>query len=94
MIYIKSKREIELLKEAGRYNILTMNEIAKNIKVGITTKELDKIAYDFITNNGCVPSCLGYEGYPATLCTSVNDEVVHGIPNNRKLKMAILYRSI
>lgn len=56
------------------------------IRPGITTKELDKIAEDYIKKLGGIPTCKGYEGFPATLCTSVNDQVVHGIPNNRKLK--------
>lgn len=86
MISIKSTREIELMKEAGRILSLTFKEIERHVKIGVTTKELDKVAHDFIVKNGCIPSCLGYEGYPATLCTSVNDEVVHGIPSNRKLK--------
>ena len=86
MISIKSSREIALMKEAGQYNMATFRELEKHLKVGITTKELDKIAHDFIIKNGCVPSCLGYEGYPATLCISINDEVVHGIPSKRKIK--------
>ncbi len=86
MISIKSAREIALMKEAGKYNQLTFREIEKHLKAGITTKEIDKITHDFIIKNGCVPSCLGYEGYPASVCISVNDEVVHGIPSKRKLK--------
>lgn len=86
MISIKSKREIDLMKEAGKYNQLTFREIEKYLKVGVTTKQLDKVAHDFIIKNGCVPSCLGYEGYPASVCISINDEVVHGIPGNRKIK--------
>lgn len=86
MISIKSEREIALMKEAGRILSLAFDEIKQHIKVGITTKEIDKIAYDFIIKHDCIPSCLGFEGYPATICTSINDEVVHGIPSNRKLK--------
>ena len=56
------------------------------IKEGITTKELDKLCEDFILSHDAVPTCKGFEGYPATLCTSVNDTVVHGIPDNYKLK--------
>lgn len=87
MISIKSEREIALMKEAGLYLQKTFQEIKKHIRVGVTTKELDKVAYTFIIKNGCVPSCLNYEGYPATLCVSINDEVVHGIPGNRRLKL-------
>ena len=86
MISIKSEREIELMRDAGKYLQKTFREIEKYIGVGVTTKKLDTVAHDFIVKNGCVPSCLGYEGYPATLCVSVNDEVVHGIPGKRKLK--------
>ncbi len=86
MINIKSSREIELMRYAGHINYLTHEEIKKHIKVGVTTEQLDKIAYDFITKNNCVPSCLNYEGYPKSICVSINDEVVHGIPSNRKLK--------
>lgn len=86
MINIKSNREIELMKHAGHINYLTHQEVAKNIKVGISTKALNDIAHKFILNNGCKPSFLDYEGYPASICISVNDEVVHGIPSNRKLK--------
>ena len=86
MISIKSEHEIELMRKAGYLVSLTHKYLKPFIKAGITTKELDKLAYDFIIEHGGVPSCLGYEGFPATLCTSINDEVVHGIPSNRKLK--------
>ena len=83
MISIKSDREIELMREAGKYNIMTFKEVEKYLKPGVTTKKLDKVIHDFIVKNGCVPSSLGYEGYPASVCISVNDEVVHGIPGDR-----------
>lgn len=86
MITIKSEREIELMKKAGYLVSLTHKYLRPFIKEGITTKELDKLAEEFIIKNDGVPTCKGYEGYPATLCTSVNDTVVHGIPNNYKLK--------
>ena len=86
MIVIRSDREIELMKHAGLLVSKMHKFIKPYIKEGITTKELDKLCYDFIKKNDAVPSCLGYEGYPATLCTSVNDTVVHGIPGNEKLK--------
>ncbi len=86
MITIKDKREIELMRHAGLLVSKMHKFIKPYIKEGITTKELDKLCYDFIKKNDAVPSCLGYEGYPATLCTSVNDTVVHGIPGNEKLK--------
>lgn len=86
LINIKSEREIELMKQAGHLNYLTHEELKKHLKPGITSKALDKIAYDFITKHGGIPSCLNYEGFPASICISINDEVVHGIPKNRKIK--------
>lgn len=86
MITIKSEREIELMKKAGYLVSLTHKYLRPFIKEGITTKELDRLAEEFIIKNGGVPTCKGYEGYPNALCTSVNDTVVHGIPNNYKLK--------
>ncbi len=86
MISIKSEREIKLMREAGKLNYLTHEEIKKHIKAGVTTKELDRVAYNFISAHNAIPSCLNYEGYPASICTSINDEVVHGIPSSRKLK--------
>ena len=86
MINIKSKREIDLLKEAGRITYLTHLEVKKHIKPGITTNELDRIADEFILKNGCTPSFKNYNGFPKSICASINDEVVHGIPSNRKLK--------
>lgn len=86
MIKIKSEREINLLREAGHIVYMTHQHLKPFIKAGITTKELDKIAEEFIIKMGATPSCKGYEGYPATLCISINEEVVHGIPGNKKLK--------
>lgn len=86
MISIKSEREITLLEEAGHIVYLTHKYLKPFIKAGITTKELDKLAYDFIISKGATPSFKGYNGYPATICASINQEVVHGIPGNKKLK--------
>ena len=86
MISIKSDREIELMRIAGKYLSDTFKYIEKYIKTGVTTKRLDTLIHDYIISIGCVPSCLGYEGYPATACISINDEVVHGIPGGRKIK--------
>ena len=86
MITIKSEREIELMRKAGMLVSLMHKYIKPFIKEGITTLELDKLCEEFILKNNAVPSCKGYEGFPCTLCTSVNDVVVHGIPNNYKLK--------
>lgn len=86
MITVKSDREIELMREAGKMVSKTHKYLKPYIKPGITTKELDRLAEEYILSMGGVPTCKGYEGFPATLCTSINDEVVHGIPSNRKLK--------
>ena len=86
MINIKTPREIELMKIAGSIVGETHKFLIPYIKPGITTKELDKLAYNFIISKGATPSFKGYGGYPASICTSVNEEVVHGIPGNRKLK--------
>ncbi len=86
MIYIKSKREIELMKESGRILSMVHKALRENVRVGISTKELDQIAEDIILKAGCIPAFKGYHGFPATLCTSVNEVVVHGIPNDIKLK--------
>ena len=86
MISIKSEREIKLMREAGIINYLTHEEIKKHIKVGVITKDLDKIAYDFILSHNAKPSFLNYEGYPASICVSINDEVVHGIPGDRVIR--------
>lgn len=86
MISIKSEREISLMKKAGNIVYRTHKYLEPYIKPGITTRELDKLAYDFITSQDATPSFLNYEGYPASICTSINEEVVHGIPGNRKLK--------
>ena len=86
MISIKSEREIELLKKAGELTFLTHKLLKKHIKPGITTDELDKLAESFIIENGCTASFKGYNGFPKSICTSINDEVVHGIPSKRILK--------
>ena len=86
MISIKSDYEISLMKKAGNIVYKTHQYLKPYIKPGITTKELDKLAYDFIISEGATPSFLNYNGFPGTICTSINDEVVHGIPSNRKLQ--------
>lgn len=86
MIILKSRREIDLMREAGRIVALALEEIEKNIRPGITTGELDKIAEEFILSHGAVPAFKGYRGFPASICTSINEEVVHGIPGLRTLK--------
>lgn len=86
MISIKTPEEIELLRVAGEITGDTHNFLKKFIKPGITTGELDKLAYDYILSRDCTPSFKGYDGFPGTICASVNDEVVHGIPGDRVLQ--------
>ena len=87
MITIKSEREIELMRHAGMLVSKMHKFIKPYIKEGISTYELDKLCEDFIKKNDAIPTCKGYEGFPATLCTSVNSVVVHGIPDKKtKLK--------
>ncbi len=86
MVYLKTDEEIELLRASNMLVAKTLGEIAKAVKPGVTTLELDKIAEEFIRDNGGIPGFLGYQGFPNTLCTSVNEQVVHGIPNNLPLQ--------
>ncbi|MCG1011467.1 type I methionyl aminopeptidase [Tepidanaerobacter sp. GT38] len=86
MIIIKSQREIELMRKAGEITALVLDEIKKHIKPGVTTIELDKIAEEFILSHNATPTFKGYRGFPASICASINEEVVHGIPGLRSLK--------
>ena len=85
-ITIKSQREIELMRAAGAVVRDTLLLLEKSAAIGMTTEELNKIAEDFIRSQGAIPSFLNYEGYPKSICTSVNEQVVHGIPGGYKLK--------
>lgn len=86
MIICKTQREIDIMRQAGRIVALTHEELKKHIKTGITTKELDTIAEEFIRSQNAIPSFKGYNGFPGSICTSVNQELVHGIPSSRVLK--------
>lgn len=86
MVIQKTEEQIKYIKKACEITSKTLTLLKDNIRVGITTKELDKIAYDYITSQGAFPSFLNYNGFPNSLCTSVNSEVVHGIPSNYTLK--------
>lgn len=83
MIYYKSKREIEIMRKAGLILAETRLELERHIKPGISTLELDKIAHDFIISKDAYPSFKDYEGFPKSICTSVNEVVVHGIPSKK-----------
>src|SRR5699024_10528330 len=86
VITLRSKREIDLLKEAGHIVYLTHQYLRPFIKAGIKTKELDQKAEAFIKSKGATPSFKGYEGFPSTLCISINEEVVHGFHSERVLE--------
>ena len=86
MIYLKTDEEIELMRDSNRLVGKTLGELSKHIQPGITTLQLDKIADEFIRDHGAIPSFLGYGGFPNSICTSVNEHVVHGIPNNKPLQ--------
>lgn len=84
-VTIKSEKEIELMREAGRILAIVHEELRDFIRPGISTLDVDKKGYDIIKKFGCTPSFLHYNGYPASICTSVNDEVVHGIPDKHRI---------
>ncbi len=85
MIVIKSNKEIAIMREAGRIVAETHAVLREKIKPGVTTAELDAIAYEIITRRGAIPSFKGYRGFPASICASINDEVVHGIPSKKRV---------
>lgn len=84
-ITIKSAREIELMSEAGRILEIVHNEIGKALHPGMSTLDIDRLGEEVIRSYGCIPSFLDYNGYPASICVSVNDEVVHGIPDKKRI---------
>lgn len=86
MIYIKSSGEVELMRKAGKIVAGTFEALTPHIKPGITTAELDKIAKEYILSQGAKPSFLNYNGFPASICSSINNVVIHGIPGKDKLK--------
>jgi methionyl aminopeptidase len=86
MMYLKTQEEIELIRESSLLVSKTIAEVAKQIRPGITTLSLDKLAEEFIRDSGGVPAFLNYNGFPNSLCISVNSQVVHGIPNQNELK--------
>ena len=84
-VSIKSERDIEHMKEAGRILAIVHEEMEKIIRPGISTYDINKRGEEVIRSYGCIPSFLNYQGYPASICVSVNDEVVHGIPNKKRI---------
>ena len=86
MITLKSSHEIQLMRQAGRITAAARALAGAMVAPGVSTREIDKAVYRFITSQGAVPSFLHYNGYPASVCISVNDEVIHGIPGHRVLR--------
>ena len=84
-VTVKSKHEIELMREAGRILGTVLNELEKECKPGVTTYHINKIGDEMIKSYGCIPSFYGYQGYPASICVSVNEEIVHGIPSKSRV---------
>lgn len=85
MIYLKTKEEIERLRAANQLVGRTLAEVGKHVAPGVTTKELDTIAHTFICDHGATPAFLGYSGFPGSICTSVNEYIVHGIPSEKSV---------
>lgn len=85
MIYIKTREEIEIMRDSALLVSRTLGLIAREVKPGVVPKDLDKLAEEFIRDNGGVPAFKGYRGFPATLCISINEAVVHGIPGSKAL---------
>lgn len=86
MITLKTRKELLVMREAGRISAQALQTAGRHIRPGMTTKELDRILHDFIRSKGAVPSFLGYGGFPGTACISINNEVIHGIPGPRKFR--------
>lgn len=84
-VSIKSAREIELMREAGRILAMVHEELGKAVRPGMTTMDIDRLGERMIRSYGCIPSFKNYNGYPASICVSVNDEVVHGIPSKHRI---------
>ena len=85
MIVLKSSRELELMKEACEISAQALQVAGEAVRPGVSTYEIDKIAHDFIIKCGAKPNFLGYGGFPATACISINDEVIHGIPSKKRI---------
>lgn len=92
MITVKTLAELEIMRKAGKIVASVLELLQENAIPGITTRRLDNLAYDYIKKAGASPSFLGYNGYPATICASIDEEVVHGIPSNRVLEEGMLLK--
>lgn len=86
MINLKTRHELEAMREAGRVSAQALQLAGQAVKPGVTTGEIDRLVYDFITKQGATPTFLHYDGYPASACISINNEVIHGIPGKRRIE--------
>lgn len=82
---IKTPEQIEGIRRSGLLNTAVLDKVAESIKEGMSTAEIDKIVYDYTTSHGGIPACLGYEGFPKSVCTSINEVVCHGIPSEEEI---------
>lgn len=85
MIVLKTARELKLMREAGRISAMALKLVGEAVEPGVSTYDLDKVAYDFIKSQGATPGFLNYNGFPASACISINDEVIHGIPDKKTI---------
>ncbi len=85
MIVLKTKRELELMREAGHISAVALKLAGEAVQPGVSTEEIDRIAYEYIKKSGAEPNFLNYGGFPATACISINDEVIHGIPSRKRI---------
>ena len=85
MIVLKTKRELDLMREAGHISAVALKLAGEAVQPGVSTEEIDRIAYEYIKKCGAEPNFLNYNGYPATACISINDEVIHGIPSKKRI---------
>jgi len=85
MVFIKSEEEIKIMEKGGEILVKVLNELKKMVEPGVSTEKLDKVAFDLVLGFGAKPSFLGYNKFPASLCISVNEQIVHGVPSNRIL---------
>ena len=91
-VTVKSEKQIALMREAGRLLAITHEELHKALKPGMTTLDIDRLGEEIIRDFGCVPNFKNYNGFPASICVSINDEVVHGIPTDKRVLKEGEYR--
>lgn len=88
MIVLKTARELNLMREAGRISAMALKLVGEAVEPGVSTYELDKVAFDYIKSQGATPGFLNYNGFPASACISINNEVIHGIPSKKRIVKA------